>query len=277
MRYLSAVISTLIFGATMATAAEEGPESAALGALDEFIGAWNAGDNAALRKTLNYPFVTLFSPGQLDIAGVPEQFSVDFQRMRNLEDWSRSTFDESKVIAVTHDQAHILTTYSRHNMDDERYQSGQVLYIVTKQDGHWGMQFRSDFLAREVDAEAEMAARGVIDAFFTAWNGADNESMAGTLNFPHAFIVRNGRTTLAMSAETVRTDFEGMRKREGWHHSEYHGLEIVHAASHKVFAQLTFTRHHDDGSVYRTVPVLWIITKKDGHWGIQLRAILGAL
>ena len=82
---------------------------------------------------------------------------------------------------------------------------------------------------------------------------------------------------IATSAIGIETDFEGMREGERWHHREYNSLEFIHAAPDKVIAQLTFTRHHDDGTIYRTVPVLWIITNQDGHWGIQLRAILGAL
>ena len=277
MKYLVVVIAGLIVGGASAIAAEETLEPAVLGALNEFIEAWNTGDNAELRKTLNYPFFTLFGPGQLDIAEEPEQFATDFQRMRERQNWARSTFDESKILAVTDDQAHVVTTYSRHNTEGVKYQTGQVFYIVTKQDGQWGMQFRSGMPPGEADAEAETAARAVIDEFFAAWNGADNEAMAKTINFPHAFIIRDGRAAIAKSAIRIGTDFEGMRESEGWHHSEYHGLEFIHAAPDKVIAQLTFTRHDEDGTIYRTVPVLWIITMQDGHWGIQLRAILGAL
>ena len=277
MRFLSVVIAGLIAGSAAANAAEETPELAALAALNEFIDAWNTADNAELRKALNYPFFTLFRPGQPEIAETPEQFTTDFQLMREQQNWARSTFDESKALTVTEDQVHFATTYSRHNTDGEKYQTGRVLYIVTKQDGHWGMQFRSGMPPGEADAEAETAARAVIDEFFAAWNGADNEAMAKTINFPHAFIIRDGRAAIAKSAIRIGTDFEGMRESEGWHHSEYHGLEFIHAAPDKVIAQLTFTRHDEDGTIYRTVPVLWIITMQDGHWGIQLRAILGAL
>lgn len=277
MRTLSAMISTLIFGTTMANAEEETPGQAALSSLDEFINAWNTADNAKLRKTLNYPFFTLFRPGELDIAEEAEQFTTDFQRMREQQNWARSTFDESKVLAIADDQVHIQTTYSRYNSEGKKYQTGHVFYIVTNHDGHWGMQFRSGLPSREADPEAETAARRIIDDFFMAWNGADNEAMLKTMNLPHAFIIRNGRAAIANSAGTMATDFDAMRRREDWHHSKYQDLEFIHAAPDKVIAKLTFTRHHDDDSIYRTVPVLWIITNQNGHWGIQLRAILGAL
>lgn len=275
---MGALISCLLVtAATAEFAAEEGTEIDALAALNEFIEAWNMGDNAELRKTLNYPFLTLFRPGQLEISKAPEDFTTNFQRMRDQDNWARSTFDESKVVASADDQVHVEVTYSRHNSKGERYQTGRVYYIVTKQNEHWGMQFRSGIPPGEADSDAERAAHTVIDKFFTAWNGADNEAMHNVINFPHAFIVRDGRAAIADTPQSMVMNFQAMREREGWHKSEYHGLEFIHASADKVIAQLTFTRHHEDGSIYRTVPVLWIITKQDAHWGIQLRAILGAV
>jgi len=277
MKILVAAISTLILGGAMANAAEQTPEQAALGSLDTFIDAWNTGENDELRKALNYPFFTLFGPGNLHIAVEPEQFSTNFERMREQRNWTHSTFENSKVHAVADDQVHIETTYSRFNSDGERYQTGQVFYIVTNHDGHWAIQFRSPLPSDEIDEEAEAAACFVIDEFFTAWNGADNEAMLKTMNLPHAFILRNGRAAVAKTPERIATDFDAMRKREDWHHSKYQDLKIIHATPDKVLAQLTFTRHHEDDSIYATVPVLWIITKQNDHWGIQLRALLGAI
>ena len=66
-----------------------------------------------------------------------------------------------------------------------------------------------------------------------------------------------------------------MREREGWDKSEYKDLEFTYSDANTAFAQLTFTRHKANGDIYTTVPVLWIITKQNDHWGIQFRAILG--
>ncbi len=60
-------------------------------------------------------------------------------------------------------------------------------------------------------------------------------------------------------------------------HGQRRPFEVIHADDTKVIAKLTFTRHHADGAVYRTVPVVWIFTNQDGHWGLQLRMILPAL
>ena len=246
-----------------------------LDALNDFISAWNDADNDKLRKTLNYPHLSLFGPGRLIIASEPDNVSTDFQRMRDRENWHHSTFDSHHPVYVTEHQTHFITTYGRYTETDARpYHTGHVYYIVTNQNGHWGMQLRGGMGSGPKDSNTEAAARKAIDTFFTAWNKADNEAIHRAVNFPHAFLIRDGRTAIARGPDELMTDFDAMREREGWHDSQYHGLEILHAGPAIAYAKLTFTRHHDDGAVYRTVPVLWIITNQDGHWGIQLRAIL---
>jgi len=257
------------------TSAQDNPEQAAIDAMGEFITAWNTGSKAELGKTLNYPNFTLFGPGQLNIANDADAFSVDFDQLRDREDWRRSTFEDFRTSAVTANQVHLSCTYSRINSKDEVYRSGRVFYIVSKQDGHWGMQLRSGLSAGAPNAAAETAARETINAFFSAWNSEDNDATNKVMNFPHAFLIRGGRAAIANSAEQQQTNFEAMRKREEWDKSEYKDLDIFYAAPDKVLANLTFTRHKANGEIYATVPVLWIFTNQDGHWGIQFRAILG--
>lgn len=257
--------------------ADDDYKQQAVGALGEFIKAWNTGDNAELRKTLNYPAFTLFGPGQLTVAQEPGDFTVPFDRMRKEEKWDHSTFEDYRALYVSPKQVHIACTYRRFNTAGRNYQTGGVFYIMTNNDGHWGMQLRSGMPPGPNDAQAERAARAVIDEFFTAWNNGDNAGTNEVMNFPHAFIIRGGRAAIAPDASGQTTDFDAMRKRENWHHSAYHDLKIVYARSDKVLAYLTFTRHHPDGEKYTTVPVLWVITNQNGHWGIQVRAIPGAI
>jgi hypothetical protein len=150
-------------------------------------------------------------------------------------------------------------------------------FVVTKQGDRWGVQFASPLPDTDPNQESIEAAKRVIADFFSAWNAADNEAIHGQINFPHVFLVREGRASIAYTPEELVTDFQGMRERDGWARSEYHGFEVIYADEAKVIARLTFTRLHADGTIYRTVPVVWIITNRGGHWGLQLRMILPAL
>ena len=42
----------------------------------------------------------------------------------------------------------------------------------------------------------------------------------------------------------------------------------------KVHFELTFTRWHPDGTRYWTVPALWLVTRQDDRWGIQVRSLM---
>jgi hypothetical protein len=112
-------------------------------ALAEFLDAWNAADLTALRRTLNYPHITLGPAGHVIVARTPAEFQTDFARMREREGWHHSTFDGYTVIAESPTKVHCEVEFSRYHADGTRYGGGRVLYIVTQQDGHWGMQLRS--------------------------------------------------------------------------------------------------------------------------------------
>lgn len=118
-------------------------EQAAKTALDDFLAAWNAADIETIRRTLNYPHITLGPAGQTFVAGKPEEFTTDFERMREREGWHTSTFDSYEVIASSPEKVHCQVQFSRYRADGTMYGGGKVLYIVTNHGGHWGMQLRS--------------------------------------------------------------------------------------------------------------------------------------
>ena len=119
------------------------PAQAARQALDAYFAAWNAADVAGMRTTFNYPFISLGPAGQAVIAARPEDFTTDFARLREREGWHHSTLDSFEVIAAAETKVHCLAGFSRYRADATRYATGTVLYIMTCQDGHWGMQLRS--------------------------------------------------------------------------------------------------------------------------------------
>ena len=119
-----------------------------------------------------------------------------------------------------------------------------------------------------VDAERE--ALHAMQEFYRVFNEADNEALQEYMNFPHLFIGRNGR--ISISEERWTIDFDRMREREGWDRSALDSAEAVFVTEDKVHFRIVFSRLHADGTVYRTVPGVWVVTKQDGHWGVQLRS-----
>jgi hypothetical protein len=141
-RIIATTFLALWFGAVAHGQQAPTSEQEARAALERFFSAWNQADNTALRRTLNFPFVTV-AGGRVMIAETPEDFSTDFERMRDNEGWHHSTLDEIEVTRASDAQAHCEVTYSRYKEDGTRYRTGSGLYVITLQDGHWGMQLRA--------------------------------------------------------------------------------------------------------------------------------------
>ena len=108
-----------------AQTADAGAEAATRSALEAFIGAWNTADDAELRKTMNFPFVSLFGGGAI-VAQEPQDFSTDFAAMRQRNDWARSAFDFEtlQILASSDDKVHCAIDFHRYNSEGERYMQG---------------------------------------------------------------------------------------------------------------------------------------------------------
>ena len=263
-----------------ARAASATGEAAAKQSLEAFMSAWNQADINALRKTLNFPHLSLFG-SQFLLADTPEEFMVDFDGMREREGWTRSSFDAIEVTSSSPDKVHYRLVFSRYGADGQAYQTASVFYVMTLKDGHWGMQFRGPGTApgavlTDEQAYAESAAHDPVLDFFTAFNASDNARVRASLNLPHAFLLGNGQLLAAMddSGPGVAMDFDAMREREAWYMSSLDALHPVVITPGTVAYEMVFSRYHQNGLRYRSVPALWVLTRQADHWGIQFRSLM---
>lgn len=254
-------------------------EAQARRALAQFMTAWNAADIEALRRTLNYPHLTLVGD-RMVVADGPAQFHTDFEHMRRREGWAKSSFDSITVHQSSADKVHCEATYSRYHGDGTRYRQGAVLYAVTRQDGHWGMQFRSPLQRRDPAAggrgDVEAQTRQAVLDFFTDFNRADSGELVRHLHFPHAFLLAGGRVRVApdASAPSARMDFRRLQQTEGWHMSSLDRLEPIVISENVAHYAILFSRYRANGLRYRTVPALWTLTRRGKSWGVRFRSIL---
>ncbi len=117
----------------------------------------------------------------------------------------------------------------------------------------------------------EAAARAAIDAFFEGFNGEDDVRMRASLNFPHVRLA-SGSVRVIDDPEQFNTPFDALKRTEGWHHSRLERAEVIHAGADKVHFDVRFSRFQADGSCYATHQAVWVVTRVDGHWGIQARS-----
>jgi len=114
------------------------------------------------------------------------------------------------------------------------------------------------------------AAQGVLDAFMTAFNARDVKAFEASFNFPHVRFASN----------TVRTIMPGDMKPEmfntgalaEWDHSAWARRAVIHAGADKVHIDTRFNRYRKDGSVLGGFDSIYIVTRLDGHWGVQGRS-----
>ncbi len=121
----------------------------AMRCLDDFMAAWNAQDARALEATMNFPHVRLNGDNVLEPSAKGEMTQQQLDDMRRdapeLKDWHHSGWAKREVVAASANKIHIQTRFVRYRADGSVLSSFNSLYVVTNEDGHWGVRMRSSF------------------------------------------------------------------------------------------------------------------------------------
>ena len=116
----------------------------ARGAIEHFFAGFNARNQEAIRAALHYPHVRIAS-GRVAIAHNASEFRIPFDALIAAEGWHHSTLDAAAVVHEGPDKVHFDVRFSRHRKDGTRYATHTALWIVTRENGRWGLQARSSF------------------------------------------------------------------------------------------------------------------------------------
>jgi hypothetical protein len=126
--------------------------------------------------------------------------------------------------------------------------------------------------AKARDAEAEAAAMKVLDAFMTAFNARDATAFEKVLHFPH-YRMASGSVSVLEDPGRLPALFERfISAMPDWDHSAWARREIVHSGPGKVHIDTRFTRYRADGSILSSYDSLYIVTRRDGRWGVLARS-----
>jgi hypothetical protein len=117
--------------------------AAAMRCLDAFMAAFNARDVTALEATFNFPSVRLAS-GRLSWIEPGHHTPGMFER-GSLAEWARSAWERREVIHAGPDKVHIDTRFTRYRKDGSVLGGFDSIYVVTCENGHWGIKIRSSF------------------------------------------------------------------------------------------------------------------------------------
>ncbi len=117
--------------------------AAAMACLDDFMAAFNARDVKAFEATFNLPSVRLASNTLTIIESGYHQPQM-FER-GPLAEWDHSAWERRKVIHAGADKVHIDTRFTRYRADGSVIGGFDSIYVVTCEDGHWGVKARSSY------------------------------------------------------------------------------------------------------------------------------------
>jgi hypothetical protein len=121
----------------------EAAVAGAMKCLDDFMTAFNARDIDAWQKTFNFPSVRLASNTMVIIDEgyhKPEMFTRG-----PLEAWDHSAWERREIIHSGPDKVHIDTRFSRFRKDGSVIGGFDSIYVVTCENGHWGVKARSSY------------------------------------------------------------------------------------------------------------------------------------
>ncbi len=118
-------------------------EAAAMACLDAFMTAFNARDIAAWEDTFNFPSIRLAS-NTMRIINKGDQ-SLETFKHPSLTDWDHSAWERREVIHSGPDKVHFDTRFTRYRKDGSVIGGFESIYVVTCEDGHWGIKARSSF------------------------------------------------------------------------------------------------------------------------------------
>jgi hypothetical protein len=126
--------------------------------------------------------------------------------------------------------------------------------------------------ARAQDARAEAPARKAMEDFMTAFNSRDPRAWAATLNYPHVRFASNQVRVWDSADEFARENANYAKRLAPWDHSRWESMQVIQSGPDKVHFSVIFVRYDASGKEIGKFPSFYIVTLKDGHWGVQARS-----
>ncbi len=115
----------------------------AMQVLDSFMYSFNTRDMNSWSDTLNYPHVRI-AGGKVTVWDTKEEYAAAnvFNRLA-ATGWDHSAWVSRDVVLVSKNKVHISTVFQRYDKNNNPMKKYQSLYVVTNDEGRWGVQARS--------------------------------------------------------------------------------------------------------------------------------------
>lgn len=123
--------------------------------------------------------------------------------------------------------------------------------------------------------EIQQECFAVLDKFMAALNAHDAAAMDATMHFPHVRVA-GGQVKVYESAGRNPMDlFQKLKVEDDWLYSKWRVRDMVQFNDAKGHVALSYTRYRSDDSVIGVYESLYVLTKVNDKWGIQIRSSFG--
>src|SRR5689334_14645402 len=247
---LVAFAGMLTLTSRVATESILGPESialrsqAAMFALDRYLETWNSRDPRIWATSLHFPHIRP-GAGPFRLSRNADEYvaNIDFEQTASTG-WDHTEWVSREILQVGVDKVHAAATWQRFTKDGRPLATSAITYVITNQQGRWGVQARfaagAGGLAPEAAAKNEVAARAAVDRFVQAWNSHDITMLADAVHYPH---VRLADSQLEMweTAKQFVAGTEAGRQRT-WYQWRVDEMRAVQVTANGVNLVLSFSR-----------------------------------
>ncbi len=117
-------------------------KTSVLAVLDEFMRTFNSRDRQAHYATYHFPHYRLAS-GKMTVLEEPVASSTSYLAIQG--DWHHSKWDRRNIVHASPEKVHVDTRFTRYREDGSVIKSYESLYILTFENGRWGIKMRSSF------------------------------------------------------------------------------------------------------------------------------------
>jgi hypothetical protein len=118
----------------------------------------------------------------------------------------------------------------------------------------------------------EASARKAMTNFMETFNSKDVKKWSTSLNYPHVRLASNNVRVYNSAEDFVRENGDYVKRLGVWDHSKWESMKTVQQGAEKVHFAVVFVRYDAAGKLIGKFPSFYVVTLKDGHWGVQARS-----
>jgi len=121
---------------------------AVMAVLDTFMASFNDSNPEAHTATYHFPHFRLAQGNMAIWQTRDDAINAHNFLFKNLPrtGWHRSEWIERNILSISDSKAHVATRFRRLHEDGSEIVVTQSLYVLTKENGRWGIKLRSSYL-----------------------------------------------------------------------------------------------------------------------------------